>query len=251
MNLKEKIEMKKIVVLLLSLMFIYGCIEDSALSDVDLENPSLIRPMIEVYKHTSSGSSSVQHIAVFLYDKNDNLIKLQNGKVFVNGNEMVLKDIILTDAKYYSGTEVIGNVKFPENYIFDVVLTDDKTYRSTVLTQAVELTELNAPVRHPKIHDLRLSWNKTDIKNPLTLEMLVDYTENDTNKTSAYKIEIPTNNINEASYIISSQYFTNNPNSYKVYLNLVSETSGVMNNNFRSGGSIKSINSISRNVSLD
>lgn len=239
----------KYLLLLLSIILIQSCVEDSALSDVEFDNPSLIKPDIELFKHVAADGSSIQHIVAMLYDKNGNLIRLNNGKVLVNQQEMMLKDYLLGNGKYYSGTEVIGDIEYPKNYKFDIILSNDKLYDLEITTPSTEFAYLNTETEHSKTEDLIITWNPLPAGIPIDLQLLVYYRESDTDASITYNL----NNIHiNKGYMfeIPSHYFTTNPKTYKVNINITSYVNGSFNNEFMNGSKIVSVNSISKEVKI-
>jgi hypothetical protein len=239
----------KFLLLLLTIILVQACAEDSVLSDIELDNPSLIKPNVEFYKHVSSDASNIQHIVALLYDKNGNLIRLNNGKVLVNQKEMILKDYLLSNGKYYSGKEVIGDIEYPKNYKFDIILSNDKSYDLEITTQGTEFAYLNLETEHSKTENLIITWNPFTSSIPIDLQLLVYYRENDINATKTYNVK----NIHTNSgymFEIPSNYFTSNPETYKVNVEITSYVNGSVHSEFMNGSKIVSINSISKEVTI-
>lgn len=85
------------------IILIWGCSEDSPLSDIVINDPALLKPEIKITLHKNSeGEIIFQTINAFLYDKNNNTVQLKNGGVFVNGMALETKNMLFSSGKYYS-----------------------------------------------------------------------------------------------------------------------------------------------------
>ncbi|MBI9073075.1 MAG: hypothetical protein JEY94_15850 [Melioribacteraceae bacterium] len=232
--------------------FIIGlcsCDEDSALSDLEFDDPSVIKPTVTILKEVN-GNNINQEVEVYLYDKNHDQIQLKNGDVYLNGEEMILKDNWLTDAKYYSGIEIIKNISYPKNYYFEVEFYNGDNYDISIRTQPNEFTELNVASRYPKNENILISWNKFDVYYAISADITVYYIENDNVETSSLNINFPEYSAKNGSYELSKSYFNFDDSIYKIDIKLSTVAEGLVDQNFMNGAFAKSINSISASVEL-
>ena len=101
--------MKKIILFLVAPMLIFGCKENSPLSDVELNNPALISPEITLSKHENELGRTNTELIVYLNDKNNNSIDLLKGGVKLNKKSLGVHTEV-GGAPYYS----LDNVEVPK-----------------------------------------------------------------------------------------------------------------------------------------
>ena len=232
--------MKKIIVLIATPVLIIGCKENSALSEVELNNPRLISPEIVITKHVNELGREKTSLVVYLNDKNDDSIDLLNGSVSLN--KKTLGVYFNGEAPYYS----LGNVGLiaQRNYTFNVRLADGQVYPCSINSPKKLLTNMSVPDYHDIKSPLIVSWSNTNESN------------------TGYSIEISSDNITEeielipfqarmGSYIIPSSllYHLNHGKRGDVYVTIKSCTSGKVDPKFN-GGSIKIVESICKQVTL-
>lgn len=245
MNAKRAIYL--FVFLALSSCALIGCGE-SSLSDVNLENPSLIRPEITVSKTISSSREISQTIEVWLYDKQGFSIELKAGSVRVNGVPMtVSRDLF--GAPYYAiesnHPEVLPNT----TYTFAITLADGSEYTASVTTQEKTPLAFNVPSRHNRGQDLMVSWQEVDDRYPMKIR-LISHTKTDgLDEIDSQTIDIP--NPGTGRHIIPASALSVSPDSYRIDLTLSSEKSGSIDSHFRKGGEMTSRFSIKKELIIE
>lgn len=224
-------------------LFIISCTEDSPLSDVDLDDPSLIRPVIHITKNTLSNSVLYSN-ETWLYDKNNNSIALKSGSVKMNDVTLSLKRGINNEPYYV--VESFNNTSFKFNTMYEskITLSDDKSYTSSVTTRSIYLNTIVAPSEHNKNDNLTITWTSAANDQKLVLTLYVS--SNDSSVTQNINMQNPSS----GAYTIDRSYFNGIPGANKVQLTLEATNTGVINRSFRSGGSITSTITVTKNVKL-
>ena len=144
-----------LIIVPLIITFCFSCSEDSPLSDTGVNDPSLLKPVIQLYSSRSSGSAyKTERVEAFLYDKNNNTVRLKNGGVYINDHIMIVKDLLFSSGTYYSGIEVIPKIEMNKSYSFKIELDDASSYYASITTQSKDLKNVNAPDKHNKSNDM-------------------------------------------------------------------------------------------------
>ncbi|MFC1508822.1 hypothetical protein ACFL60_03930 [Candidatus Omnitrophota bacterium] len=245
--------MRNLIILMpLIITCFISCSEDSPLSDTGVTDPSLIKPVIQLYSHRNSGSAyKTERVEVFLYDKNNNTVRLKNGGVYINDQKMIVKDLLFSSGTYYSGIEVIPKIETNKSYSIKIELDDDSPYYADITTQAKDLVVVNAPDKHSKSNDLQISWEDIDPDLDLTLVIGIHYTKEGQGAYEGKILTIPDNNLTTGDFTISSAYFNAQPNTYSITVELVSEISGQVDKAFMNGSKVTSIFSVSSEVEIE
>jgi len=234
--------MKKFIALLVAPIMLFGCKENSSLSDVELTNPKLISPEIILSKHVNEFGRGETGLVVYLNDKNNNSIDLLKGGVDLNNTPLGVHTEF-GGAPYYtlSNIELIPKRK----YGFNIRLADDKSYPCFVNSPDGTLKDLNAPEYHNIHEPLIISWDKINPKNSqFTLEI----------KSSEVSRQYPLKPgiVRSGQHVISANFLSElcSENRTDVVLTLSSVTMGKTDPRFN-GGSIKIKESISKQITLD
>lgn len=233
--------MKKSLVLLFAPVFLIGCKENSALSDVELTNPKLITPEITLTQQVNERGRQTTELVVFLNDKNNNSIDLLKGNVDLNGKALGVHSEI-GGAPYYTR----GNIELIPNrkYNFNIHLADDKSYSCFVNSPKQTLTKFDVPEYHNINLPLLVSWDELNSTNTsYTLEMK--------NDVAVHEYTLRSGAVQSGSHVISSTLLTDTfgENRTDLVLTLRSVTQGETDPKF-DGGSIKIIQSISKQITL-
>ncbi len=238
---------KLILSLPLILLILNSCTQNSSLSDVNLDDPSLIKPDIFIDKSITSNSITYTN-ATWLLDKNDNSIELKSGGVSMNNITMSVKHSF-NNAPYYTFENMdILPFQLKTTYESEISLSDGTVYKSAVTTREKDLYQLNVPAELSKNQDLNLSW--ADAANDMDLELTMVLTghKDTTNYLDVYKFKI-TNPLS-GKYTIPNSYYINRPELNQAQLTLEAINTGQINKSFMNGSKITSTLSITRNVNL-
>ena len=233
--------MKKIILLLLSPALIFGCKENSPLSDVELNNPELISPEITLRNHKNELGRTNIELVVYLNDKNNNSIDLLKGSVSLNNKPLGVRTEV-GGAPYYSldHIELVPKRK----YEFQIKLADEKTYPCTIYSPEVALGDLSVPEYHNMSSALVVRWGNLN-------EAGTDYYLELGNEDRTQEIRLSSIQTKVGSYAIPSDVLALLTNGQRgdVFITLRSVTSGKIDPRFN-GGSIQIIESVSEQVTL-
>ena len=233
--------MKKSICLgLFILIIVSSCMKDSSLSDVEISDPSLIRPDISLTRTRDNSNRLETDIKVFLWDKNFDAVQLKKGSVSVNGNIMKVDKLVLTGAPYYTIDTTVLRVELNKTCTFIIELADGQQYEASITTQNVDLYELNLPSGYSKLNNMDISWKGSEIQNEFEILLTCNYSaDSESGQTS----DLFTPNYQErlsGTYIISKSYFNQKDNIYKASVKISSKKNGTIDPVFRSGATIYS-----------
>ena len=98
------------LVLWASILFgLIGMSCSSPLSDTNVTDPSLLEPQLVVSKAINTGARTVLYTCA-IYDKNSNLVTLQNGSVKINNFQMNTQSDLFGGEEYYLSGEIVGEI---------------------------------------------------------------------------------------------------------------------------------------------
>lgn len=234
----------------LILLGIIGLSCSSPLSDTNVTDPSLLEPVLLVTKSIdSTGARTVQYTAD-IYDKNMNLVTLQNGSVKINNFAMNERANILGGEEYYLSGESEVQFAPSTNYSFTLTLSDGNQYNGTVKSQSTDLTEFNTPTTQSHTQNMPLTWKNTDPNATMSIQMLYKF-RTDTSGGSGTKTFAISNPSTESYTVNSSDLTTTQGTIYEVDLTLVSEVRGTIDSHFRPGSYVASDLEITRTVTIN
>jgi hypothetical protein len=224
---------------------INGCTQDSPLSDLDLTDPGLIKPDIEISKSFySSGTISYSH-TVWIYDKNNNSVNIQNGKVVINGIELSPEKELLDKAPYYSiDPAYILPFEFNKVYTCQITLSDGTVYSSTVKSRSVDIDSFVVPLTHDRTKDLLLKWSPVDPKEKIELSMLYNFSHDTSGGAGVREIQIT--NPQSGEVLVPKSYFDAASGVTDATFTLVSNVYGTTDSRFRPGSKIDFVINISK-----
>lgn len=236
--------MNKFIALIIAPVLLFGCKENSALSDVELSDPKLISPEITITKTINKRGREQTDLVVFLNDKNNNSIDLLKGGVKMN-NEALGIQTEWGGAPYYTlnNMELYSNT----NYNFVVTLANDNNYKCSVTSPGNLINSFIVPEYHNINNDLNVSWGK------LNSNAYTSYSLEITNEDSFSKeINLSSSSIKNGGYVISSRLLKQFSEGQRgdFIITLKASTKGKVDHRF-DGGSIKIIQLIHRQVTLD
>ena len=225
---------------LISIIMFNSCMEDSSLSDVEITDPSLIEPDINLIRERDNSGRLKSSIIVYLWDKNFDAIELKKGNVSVNGHTMQVEKLVLTGGPYYTIDTSILKVELDELYTFTIELADGQKYEASITTQDIDLYELNLPADYSKLNNMDIIWKGYDIENEFQIQLTCDYrTSTSSGQTSNTLIPDQNERIS-GSYIISKSYFNQKEGIYKATVRITSKTNGTIDPGFRDNSKIYS-----------
>ena len=121
--------MRKLLLFFTAIMFslLNSCVQESALSDVDIDDPSIIKPVISIDKSINTNSIIYTNIT-WLFDKNNNSIELKSGEVKMNNIDMTLKRGINNEPYYTIEPFDILPFRLDYTYESEISLSDEEVY---------------------------------------------------------------------------------------------------------------------------
>ncbi len=229
---------------------IIGLSCSSPLSDTNVTDPSLLEPVLVVTKSIDSGGARTVEYTADIYDKNLNLVTLQNGSVKIDNFAMNERADIFGGEEYYISGESEVKFALSTTYSFTLTLSDGSQYNGTVKSQSEDLTEFNTPTSQSHTQNMPLTWTDTDPNATMSIQMLYKFST-DTSTGSGTKT-IAISNPSSGSYTIgSSDLTTSQGKIYEVDLTLISEIRGTIDSHFRSGSYVASHLEITKNVTIN
>ena len=226
---------------------IVGCKERSPLSDVEVSDPGLISPEITLTQSISESGRTETKLIVYLNDDNNNSIDLLKGGVALNGTPLGVRTGSFGegDAPYYSldGVQLIPKTK----YSFQITLADDRSYSCIVTSPKQLISGVTVPEYHNMNRPLTVSWNKfsADKRFNCVLEISSD-------GELKKEIDLNSSDVRSGKYVIGSSVLReiNTGERSDFVIALTSTNSGKIDPKF-DGGSIKIIQTISKQVTID
>lgn len=216
-----------------------ACIEDSSLSDVEISDPSLIKPDISIKRTRGNDNLLETEIKVILWDKNLNAIELKKGSVAVNDKTMELKKMAITQAPYYTINSLNLPIELNTEYVFSIELADGEVYKASITTQQTDLNKLTFPENYSKSIDLEITWEGKETQNPLEIHLYGSYTNETVGQT--YNVFEPNEAEREAgTYKFPKLYLNKEEGIYKATVKLISEKIGQIDSQFQNGSKIYS-----------
>ena len=233
---------KKAVFIFAATLFLCSCKENSPLSDVELNNPGLVSPEITLSKHKNELGITNTSLKVYLNDKNNNSINLLKGSIELNNQPLGVHTEI-SGAPYYS----FDNIQLvpKRKYQFDIKMADDKVYPCSIYSPEKSIGEFDVPEYHDRNTSLIVSWDKINIDDT---ECLIEIE----GELGSEEIVLSTSQMKAGTCFITPALFNivNKGEMQKdVLITLRSINYGKVDPRFN-GGSIKIIESVSRQVSL-
>lgn len=231
--------MKSITLIFLSIITLgFISCRESALSDVEIDDPSLLKSYATVWKYCNLDSTvkEVESISLRLMDKTDHSVDLLKGAVYCNGIEMMDQHNLL--GPYYGVPSNQVEIKADTTYTFIVELADESQYTGSVYVDEGYLNSLNAPSNWTWEEDgsLTVTWNEVNNNYTTTLSWIISFNPgvDDTGIPS-----IGNENVSgQTSYSFPASFFTNGSDvvvidKFTIYLTSIKE--GIMDNRFRTG----------------
>lgn len=210
-----------------------GCIQDSPLSDIEIDDPSLIAPEIKLKRNRDENGILTSNIEVWLFDKNHNSIRLKNGDVRINDIPLDLTNAPLTNnAYYYSATGLI-NIEINTDYNFEIELSDGGIYTASVHTPENDLNSLNLPQNYTTNSDMVISWGTIYHYDEMKIKIENHYINSGNQGTETKKINIPPQYIPVGSYGIDKEFFTGTPGVNSTQITLTGKEYGNIDDRFR------------------
>jgi len=228
----------KFFYLLAVLMLLFTACRKSSLSDIELDDPSILKVYAKVGKYTNLDSTVIEsHVFnLRIKDKTDHSIELKKGQVLCN--DVSMESFTDLFGPYYKVPKDSLTVTDNTLYNFIVELADGGQYSSNVFVDDSYLKLLEAPSSWiwTAGDSLTISWNNPN--NEYTTQLSWYLTLLDSvlagDKPRSGGFDVSASNI----YKFPPSFFTNEYGENRVQklrINLESEKEGQLNDNFYSG----------------
>lgn len=231
---------------LLIAIFFSSCQKESALSDIDLTDPSLVRIEIKLEHEESLVFGITQRILTYVLDKNNDVVEIKNGEIKVENTKLTLsKDPF--NLPYYALNSEQVQIMNDSTYNFTITLSDQKEYKAEVTTPKNRLYNFIVPEQHSATNDLEISWENTN-ENEMQLKGTKYINKNGTIKKKSFNnINVP--NPESGKYTFPTSFFHETDGQVtKVDITLESKNFGKIDDNFKAGSFISAIFSIEKSV---
>jgi hypothetical protein len=161
-------------------------------------------------------------------DKNLASVKLKNGQIKVNGQQMSETEI-LNISTYYVPSASVG---LNANYNFEVILADGKSYAGTVTTPEKTFTSVTVPATSDANSDLTVSW--TDIYEYDEFIISLGLTTPTTSVAGA-TFNLTPEQMKTGSYVIPKSNFATPQGITSVTVTLTGINRGTIDSKFHNG----------------
>jgi hypothetical protein len=203
---------------------------ESALSDVEITDPSVLQTHFVVERSLFHDGTIVSSLHTTIFDKNLASVELKNGHVKVNGQQMSVTEILNISTYYIPQPTINLNT----DYIFELVLANGESYTGTVKTPAKTFTSVTVPPNSKVDSDLTITWSDIYVHDDLVVSL---------NLTSpAGTVPGATFNLTDAqmqagSFVIPKSSFSSPAGITGVTITLTGANYGSIDQEFRSGSS--------------
>jgi len=234
-----------LVALILGLMLV-DCEEPSSpLSDIILDDPSVIKPCITFSKSINNYGSAYYSITVTIYDRNNQEVILKDGSVDVNGKLLSAS----YSARSYSWSSSKEKIIYPDSsYTVTITLGNGDQYHAWLDTPEKELLTFAVPDTHSRNQDLTVSWTDIDFRYPQTLEYSYSWSNSQEsgNNTKTFTIT----DRSKGNFTIGESFFTNPEGIYAATLKIITRVNGTVDEAFMPGGYIQCVFYITRQLKI-
>lgn len=235
------------ICLMAGILWLMNCSEPiSPLSDITLDDPSVIKPIVFLSKSINAYGSVYYSITVSLYDKNNQLVTLKNGSVKCNDLTLTLN----SSSSYFLGSSK-ERLIFPDSlYTITITLGNGDSYYAWIKTQECDLLTFQVPDSQNKNQSLKVSWTEVDKSGRYPQEIKFSYSWSNTNSIGNSHKTIKLTNIASGEFTIDKSYFNLIEGIYSVDMTLISTKNGALEETFLPGGSIVSQFTITKTLKV-
>ncbi len=187
-----------------------GC-QESALSDVEITDPSILAVHGTISKEISAAGTPVEIVTVWARDKNTQPLVLKGGKITVNDRELSMNRSLIGNLPFYKASGSTVPVKEGQTYNIVVHLADGSMHPNSVKLPPNNIRKLEGPSMHNRKDDLTIKWNKLNPEYSVYLSWTKKAVEDSITKTFNGSIEMMAS---ENEHTFSSDFFKEG--SYKI-----------------------------------
>lgn len=243
--------MKKYFFLICLAIALGSCAHKSALSDVDLTDPSLVSVDVLFENCQKVNGKIEEKIEVRIKDKNGDYVEIKKGGVKINDINLELVETSLSDLPLYTIATNELSVEPNQTYKITIQMSDEEEYTTTYETQFKEITFKNLPTKHNEKDALNVKWEGGDKECDLYLKTtkVIDLVEGGSRfEDDQHEINYP----EEEKYTIIPDFFHYEDGVVEdLQISLESKKIGVFHPKFRSASQIKSVFRIEENIIIE
>ena len=164
--------MKKTCQTVLSLsaaILVSFCVCTSPLSDVNIDDFSVIGANMSITKHFGSSSASWQTVRASVYDKNYASVQIKNGSVSVNSTPMVYDNTTLMLCYTKDNLALVKN----SDYRFVITISNNDTCTSIVHTPPAEFGTVSVPTSFHLTQGATVTWSDVAPGSPIDIKLSI------------------------------------------------------------------------------
>jgi hypothetical protein len=160
-----------------ALVSLCACV--SPLSDVNIDDFSIIGANMTINKYFGTSSAAWQNVHAFVYDKNSAAVRIKNGGVSVNNMAMVYDSTIL--ARCYTR----DNLALTKNsdYRFVITISNSDTCTSIVRTPPAEFGIVTVPTSFHLSQGATVTWSDVALGSPIDIKLSIYSTKDSATHT--------------------------------------------------------------------
>ncbi|MCF7801812.1 MAG: hypothetical protein K9N34_07310 [Candidatus Marinimicrobia bacterium] len=233
----------KSLVLLFSLLIFTRCTEpESGLETKTITDPGAISPVIALSRYINTNNERVDAARVQIYDKNINLLLVENGRITVNDS------VLSVGLSGYEWVDSLGFIQPDSVYDVAIMLSDSSVYHCTLQAPKTNLHRIYAPEFHSRSSALPIAWQEVDSVGPQLLEYYYFFTQNNQMSYGVlnYSIWEPEAGV----YSLAPDLLSIVPNISSVRVVLHYSIEGTMDAAFGAGGSIGLDMAVEKNITI-
>jgi hypothetical protein len=216
---------------------------ESALSDIEITDPSVLQPHFVVEHSLLNDGSMVSALSATILDKNLASVEIKNGQVKVNGQTMAIAEILNISTYHIPSATVNLNT----DYTFEVVLANGGSYGGTIKSQAKKFTSVTVPATASASNDLTISWQDIYVHDALIISMNLT---SPAGTVPGPTFELTTAQMQAGTFVIPKSAFASTPGITSAMITLTGAKYGTIDAKFRTGSSTISRMRIEKKVTF-
>ena len=140
---------------------------ESALSDIEVTDPSVLQTHFVVERSLLENGTVLSALQTTILDKNLASVKLKNGQVKVNGQQMSIAEILNVSTYHLPA----ATVNLDTDYNFEIVLANGQSHTGKVRTPQKTFTSVTTPTSSAADSDLTISWQDVYVHDELIISL--------------------------------------------------------------------------------
>ncbi len=215
-------------------ILLFSC-QESALSDVEITDPSIIYVELELEKDIKFGTTTADRAIGRILDKNRYLTKLKNGSVWMNEQQLEQKTDPVLKLPYYS-LIIDQGIGRNEQFDFEVVLSNGDTYQAEIVTQGIKNVVI--PESITVGDSMIISWENAGSDEVIKLYTRKTFESSSTpEEQNIFTIENP----ESGQYVLPASFFEDKIQISSIKFTLESIKKGEISLAFRTSSYVRSL----------